>query len=144
MLAYEVAVQFRAAGEDVPLVLLAHATNPTERYRIGAIKLALGKLRYHLNQLHRQPAGERWRYLRERIQGVGAAVGLQTADLDENALRLRANELSVQSDGTLAMRPTERREEIPCGLVFRSIGYQVAPLAGVPPRDCQGMISGSL
>lgn len=90
VLAYEVAVQLRAAGEDVPLVLLAHATNPTERYRIGTAKLAWSKLRYHLDQLRRQPAGERWRYLRERIQGVGAAVGFQTADLDENALRLRA------------------------------------------------------
>ncbi len=70
ILAFEVAAQLRAAGEEVPLLLLAHAVNPTEFERIGPLRLRLSKLRFHLGQLLRQPAAERARYLRERVRGV--------------------------------------------------------------------------
>ena len=70
ILAFEVAAQLRAAGEEVPLLLLAHAVNPTEFARIGPLRLRLSKLRFHLGQLLRQPAADRARYLRERVRGV--------------------------------------------------------------------------
>ena len=48
------------------------------------------------------------------------------------AIRIVRNELQRQEDGSLRPRPTEETEEIPCGLVFRSIGYRGVPLPGVP------------
>jgi ferredoxin/flavodoxin---NADP+ reductase len=47
-------------------------------------------------------------------------------------IRIVRNELQRQEDGALRPRPTEQIEEIPCGLVFRSIGYRGVPLPGVP------------
>jgi ferredoxin/flavodoxin---NADP+ reductase len=48
------------------------------------------------------------------------------------AIRIVRNELHSGEDGSLRPRPTEHTEEIPCGLVFRSIGYRGVPLPGVP------------
>ena len=53
-------------------------------------------------------------------------------------------------DGALRARPTDIAEELECGLVFRSVGYQGTPLAGVPfderscviPNDAAGRIDG--
>jgi ferredoxin/flavodoxin---NADP+ reductase len=54
------------------------------------------------------------------------------------------NELVADESGGLRAVPTERRETIPCGLVFRSVGYRGVALPGVPfdeglgviPNDC--------
>lgn len=36
--------------------------------------------------------------------------------------------------------PTGETEEIPCGLVFRSIGYRGVPIPGVPFDECLGIV----
>jgi ferredoxin--NADP+ reductase len=63
---------------------------------------------------------------------------------DENgqvvAMRLVKNELYETDAGTLRPRPTDQYEEIPVGLVFRSIGYRGVPLEGVPFNDNWGVI----
>jgi ferredoxin/flavodoxin---NADP+ reductase len=48
------------------------------------------------------------------------------------AIRIVRNELHPDDTGSLRPRPTEETETIPCGLVFRSIGYQGVPLPDVP------------
>jgi ferredoxin--NADP+ reductase len=48
------------------------------------------------------------------------------------AIRIVHNELHRDDDGSLRPRPTGQTEEIPCGLVFRSIGYRGVPLPDVP------------
>jgi ferredoxin/flavodoxin---NADP+ reductase len=48
------------------------------------------------------------------------------------AIRIVRNELHRDDDGSLRPRSTGQTEEIPCGLVFRSIGYRGVPLPGVP------------
>jgi ferredoxin/flavodoxin---NADP+ reductase len=48
------------------------------------------------------------------------------------ALRLVRNELYATPAGTLQARPAETVEELPVGLVFRSVGYRGVPLPGVP------------
>jgi ferredoxin--NADP+ reductase len=48
------------------------------------------------------------------------------------AIKIVRNELRRDEDGSLRPRPTEQTEVIPCGLVFRSIGYRGVPLPGVP------------
>ena len=57
------------------------------------------------------------------------------------AIKLVKNELYKTDDGSLRPRPTEEFEEIPVGLVFRSIGYHGVPLPGVPFHEDWGVIS---
>lgn len=64
---------------------------------------------------------------------------------DENgrvcALKLVKNELYETETGTLRPKPTDEYEEIPVGLVFRSIGYRGVPIEGVPFNDRWGVIA---
>ncbi len=57
---------------------------------------------------------------------VGDAAGRVTA------MRVERNALVAEPDGRLVSRGTGRIEEVPVGLVFRSVGYQGVPLPGVP------------
>ena len=43
-------------------------------------------------------------------------------------------------DGGLRASPTEERETIPAGLLFRAIGYRGIPLPGVPFDGRRGVI----
>lgn len=52
---------------------------------------------------------------------------------------LGRNEL-VEENGALRARDTGEREELECELVFRSVGYRGAPLAGVPFDSDSGTI----
>jgi ferredoxin--NADP+ reductase len=56
------------------------------------------------------------------------------------AMRLVQNELYSTEAGSLRSRATDRYEEIPVGLVFRSIGYRGVPIPGVPFNDRWGVI----
>jgi ferredoxin--NADP+ reductase len=50
------------------------------------------------------------------------------------------NELVADGSGGLRAVPTERRETIPCGLVFRSVGYRGVALPGIPFDEEAGVI----
>jgi len=56
------------------------------------------------------------------------------------AIRLVRNELYRAADGTLRARATDWFEEVPVGLVFRSVGYRGRSLPGVPFDDRRGLI----
>jgi ferredoxin/flavodoxin---NADP+ reductase len=56
------------------------------------------------------------------------------------AVELVRNELAPGADGALRAQPTDERETIPAGLVFRAIGYRGIPLPGVPFDDHRGVI----
>jgi ferredoxin--NADP+ reductase len=60
----------------------------------------------------------------------GEVVGLRTVH----------NELHSTAAGTLQARATDRFEELPAGLVFRSVGYRGVPIPGVPFHDAWGVI----
>ncbi len=64
---------------------------------------------------------------------------------DENghvkAMKLVKNELYQTDNGGLRPRATDQFEELPVGLVFRSVGYRGVPLAGVPFHEKWGVIS---
>lgn len=47
-------------------------------------------------------------------------------------IRLVKNELYRNAEGRIRPRATEAHEELPVGLVFRSVGYEGVPLPGVP------------
>jgi ferredoxin--NADP+ reductase len=50
-------------------------------------------------------------------------------------IRICHNELVADESGAIRARPTDRVEEIQCGLVFRSIGYRGLPLEDLPFDD---------
>ncbi len=55
-------------------------------------------------------------------------------------MRLVKNELYQTEAGTLRPRATDQYEELPVGLVFRSIGYRGVPIPGVPFNESWGVI----
>jgi len=55
-------------------------------------------------------------------------------------MRLVRNELYATEAGTLRPRHTDQFEELPVGLVFRSVGYRGVPLPGVPFNEKWGVI----
>jgi ferredoxin--NADP+ reductase len=56
------------------------------------------------------------------------------------AMRLVKNRLFATEAGTLRPEPTDIYEELPVGLVFRSVGYRGVPLPGVPFHEKWGVI----
>src|SRR2546427_11531524 len=56
------------------------------------------------------------------------------------ALRLVRNALYATSTGALQPRATDQFENLPAGLVFRSVGYRGVPLPGVPFNESWGVI----
>jgi ferredoxin--NADP+ reductase len=59
-------------------------------------------------------------------------------------LRLVQNELYATDAGTLRPRATAVHEDLPVGLVFRSVGYQGVPLPDIPFDDRWGVILNQL
>jgi ferredoxin--NADP+ reductase len=55
-------------------------------------------------------------------------------------LRIVRNRLTLQTDGRLSAEATGRFEDIECGQVLRSIGYQGRPTPGVPFDPLEGTI----
>ena len=55
-------------------------------------------------------------------------------------MRMVKNELYQTESGTMRPRATDKFEDIPVGLVFRSIGYRGVPLPGVPFHERWGVI----
>jgi ferredoxin--NADP+ reductase len=62
--------------------------------------------------------------------GTGAVGGI----------RLVRNKLYATDTGTLQPKPTGEFEDLPVGLVFRSVGYKGVPLSGVPFNEKWGVI----
>ena len=86
----------------------------------------------------RAPSGKRRRLILRFLvspveildNGVGA-VG---------SMRLVRNKLYATDTGTLQPKPIGEFEDLPVGLVFRSVGYKGVPLPGVPFNDTWGVI----
>jgi ferredoxin/flavodoxin---NADP+ reductase len=48
------------------------------------------------------------------------------------SIEIVRNRLEEDSAGRVRAVPTEERETVPCGIVFRSVGYHGVPLPGIP------------
>lgn len=57
-----------------------------------------------------------------------------------HSVKLVKNEAYISDDGSVRARPTERIEELPVGLLFRSVGYRGLPLPGIPFHEDWGTI----
>ncbi len=84
----------------------------------------------------RRPEGKPKRLvLRFRVSPV-AILG----DGRVQAIEVVRNELVPAEDGTVRAVPTGEREVIPCGIVFRSVGYRGVALPDVPFDERRGTI----
>jgi ferredoxin--NADP+ reductase len=84
----------------------------------------------------REPAGKPCRVvLRFKVSPVAL-----TGDGSVQAIELVRNELVPDDRGRVQAVATEERETLPCGIVFRSVGYLGTPLAGVPFDEKRGTL----
>jgi ferredoxin--NADP+ reductase len=84
----------------------------------------------------REPTGKpRTIRLRFRVSPV-AILG----DARVEAIEVVRNALVAGPDGSVRAEPTEEREVIPCGIVFRSVGYRGVALEGLPFEAGRGTI----
>ena len=74
------------------------------------------------------------RFLVSPVELLGDDAGEVTA------IRLIRNRLVATPTGTLQAKPTGEIEDLPVGLVFRSVGYKGVPLPGVPFNDSWAVI----
>jgi ferredoxin--NADP+ reductase len=74
------------------------------------------------------------RFLVSPVELLGDAAGRVVG------LRLVRNRLVPATDGMLRAEPTDRFEELPVGLVFRSVGYRGVPIAGLPFDQRAGVV----
>ena len=87
----------------------------------------------------RRPPGGKPRRLLVRFLVSPVAV----LDNDAGAvggIRLVRNRLVASAIGAIQAQPTEDVEDLPVGLVFRSVGYRGVPLPGVPFDDKWGVV----
>jgi ferredoxin--NADP+ reductase len=88
--------------------------------------------RRNLEVLHefagRAPAGKRRRIVLRFRVSPAAIFGEERVE----AVEVVRNELVPDESGVVRAVPADERELIPCGLVFRSVGYLAVPLPGVP------------
>jgi ferredoxin--NADP+ reductase len=86
----------------------------------------------------RDPTGKSRRL---HLRYLASPVELFGDDNDQVVkMRLVKNELFVSDDGTLRPKATDTFEEMPIGLVFRSVGYRGVALPGVPFYEKWGSI----
>ncbi len=87
----------------------------------------------------REPGGKpitlRIRFLAGPVELLGDERG------HVRAVRIEDNEIVAREDGSLAARGTGVFDELPAGLVFRSIGYTGQPLPDVPFDEKRGVIA---
>jgi ferredoxin--NADP+ reductase len=82
----------------------------------------------------REPLGKRRRIVLRFLVSPVEILGGERVE----GIRIVHNELAQGEDGALRPRATDVAEELDCGLVFRSIGYQGTRIPGVPfdERSC--------
>src|SRR4029079_8431014 len=76
----------------------------------------------------RPPAGKKRRIVLRFCVSPVAILGQERGE----AIEIVRNRLVADGAGRLSAEPTDERETIPCGIVFRSVGYLGVELPGVP------------
>lgn len=93
----------------------------------------------------RPPAGKKRRVVLRFCVSPVAILGEERVE----GIEIVRNRLVADASGRVSAEPTGEHETIPCGIVFRSVGYQGVELPGVPfeggriPNDC-GRVGGGV
>lgn len=82
------------------------------------------------------PAGKRRRVVLRFCRSPVAILG----DGAVEGVEIVHNELVPDDNGRIAAVPTERREVLDCGIVFRSVGYRGVGIPGVPFDEASATI----
>jgi len=82
-----------------------------------------------LREYAARPAGGNPRTIRLRFLVSPVAI---LGDERVEAVEVVRNRLEQDERGRIVAVPTDERETIPCGIVFRSVGYRGVPLPGLP------------
>ncbi|MER3409001.1 MAG: NADP oxidoreductase [Thermoleophilia bacterium] len=82
----------------------------------------------------RPPAGKARRIVFRFRRSPVAILGRERVE----AIELERNELGADERGRVQAVPTGQREVVPCGIVFRSIGYHGLPIPGAPFDERSG------
>jgi ferredoxin--NADP+ reductase len=88
----------------------------------------------------RDPGGKKKRI---HLMFLASPVEL-TGNGHVEAIKLVKNELTQSSDGSLRPKTTDRFENLPVGMVFRSIGYMGVQIPGVPFDAKNGVFPNTL
>jgi thioesterase domain-containing protein len=116
-MAFEVARQLRASGEDVPLLALGHTMNPVAFQQITSAQMRVSKARYHLGVWNNLPIGKRLDYAFDRARGLMEDVGVAEIAEREGRYRVFAAQMEQAAygylpppyDGAVALfQPAER------------------------------------
>jgi ferredoxin/flavodoxin---NADP+ reductase len=94
-------------------------------------------MEYLREYAERAPAGKP-RAVRFRFRSSPVAI---LGDERVEAIEVVRNELVADESGRVRAVPTEEREVIPCGVVFRSVGYRAIPVPDVPFDERNGTIA---
>jgi ferredoxin--NADP+ reductase len=87
----------------------------------------------------RVPSGKRRRLSLRFCVSPVAILG----DGKVEAVEVVRNQLVADERGRVSAVPTEEREVIPCGIVFRSVGYRGIPISDVPFDEERGTMRNS-
>jgi ferredoxin--NADP+ reductase len=93
-----------------------------------------------LLRAYAESAGQAGKAKRLVLRFLQSPVEILGHDERVTAIRLVRNELYADDDGSIRSRPTEQRELVETGLVFRSVGYRGVPLDGLPFHERWGVI----
>ncbi|MFZ1401555.1 MAG: FAD-dependent oxidoreductase [Anaerolineae bacterium] len=85
-----------------------------------------------------EPTGKSRRLIFRFLVSPTALEGDETGHV--KMMRLAHNKLVATDPATLRPKATGETEEIPVGLVFRSVGYRGVPVPGVPFKESWGVI----
>ena len=86
----------------------------------------------------RKPTGKPRRLHIRFLESPVELIGNDAGEIE--TMRIVHNELYVDEKKSLRPRATDRFEDLPIGLVFRSVGYRGVPLPGVPFHEKWGVI----
>jgi ferredoxin--NADP+ reductase len=119
--------------EEVELDALSREALERSGDRAGAKKVEILK-----SYARRPPAGKRRRLILRFL--VSPVAILDNGAGAVGGIRLVHNRLTASATGAIQAQATDRLEELPVGLVFRSVGYRGVPLPGVPFDDKWGVV----
>ena len=101
-------------------------------------RATLKKVEILQSYAHREPTGKSRRLVIRFLVSPVELIGNEAGEVA--AMKLVKNRLEASASGAISPKPTGVFEELPVGLVFRSVGYRGVPLPDVPFHESWGVI----
>jgi ferredoxin--NADP+ reductase len=117
------------AGADILVDPAELELDPASEDELAAASNIVQRNFEILREFASRPAARKPKAVRLRFRVSPVAV---LGDGKVEAVEIVRNRLEADSAGRIRAVPTDEREVIPCGIVFRSVGYHGVPLSGVP------------